>query len=443
MRRLGRPEKITAESRPKRSQFIPKEIKCMFSACDFYPHPSNAELHRVYTDPMGETLIRIKMATLIDSVRVCVSDLEKKGDAAALEKYYHRQCLRNAQRSCEAKDEAESDKLTRSICDELLVLSVNSSLFVEDTVLSMRNINDEYLSILEDYGMNNMYSVDHKKHLKDLLKNRIPAIQFVKSLRKNESETVSLEFHVIQAMDFASSHTTSVETMANLAKILREEALNYRHWELETDFNNFKCPPMLQFFLNQLLFGRFCKSVTGKRDFQLQKTLEISCQFILQNLRTDRQVKHTPKKDEGFRCNVDTPLSVGLPLAIHGKSRDKAYINQLNKLGIGKDYQYILNIEKRTEYAVLKRIEETGLFCLPDFVNEGVNTWFAVDNIDLLEDTPYGQNTFHGTVIVLNQTEDKGAKLINSPLSIPHTLPAKPLKSPLIIEMNPRYKRSL
>ena len=42
-----------------------------------------------------------------------------------------------------------------------------------------------------------------------------------------------------------------------------------------------------------------------------------------------------------------------------------------------------MNIEKRIEFAVLKRMEETG--DLPDFVKKGINIWFAIDNIDLLE----------------------------------------------------------
>ena len=61
----------------------------------------------------------------------------------------------------------------RSICDEMLVLSVKSSLFVEDTMLSMRDSNNEYLPILEDYSINNTYSFDHKKHPKYLHKNFI------------------------------------------------------------------------------------------------------------------------------------------------------------------------------------------------------------------------------------------------------------------------------
>ena len=75
---------------------------------------------------------------------------------------------------------------------------------------------------------------------------------------------------------------------------------------------------------------------------------------------------------------------------------------------IGSDYKFVLDIEKRVEQSVLQRIVETGGFCLPNFVKQDVNIWFAIDNIDLLEDTLTGQNTFHGTVIVLNQRAEDG-----------------------------------
>ena len=58
---------------------------------------------------------------------------------------------------------------------------------------------------------------------------------------------------------------------------------------------------------------------------------------------------------------------------------------------------------------------------MPQFVKKDINTWFAVDNIDLLEDIPTGQNTFHGTVIVINQ-QDEGGEPINPPLTIPEKL---------------------
>jgi hypothetical protein len=127
---------------------------------------------------------------------------------------------------------------------------------------------------------------------------------------------------------------------------------------------------------------------------------------------SDRQVKHQPKKNDGFYQTVQTPISIGLPLAIHSRICDKNLLNNLSEVYIGSDYQRIIDLEKRVKQGVLQRMKETGGFCLPDFVKKEVNIWFAVDNIDLLEDTPTGHNTFHCTVIVTNERAVDG-ELIN------------------------------
>jgi hypothetical protein len=74
---------------------------------------------------------------------------------------------------------------------------------------------------------------------------------------KNESQTVSLASHVSEAMEFALSFSNPLESMVTLASMMREEALQYRNWKFEKDLNDFEYTPMLQFFLNQFLFGRF------------------------------------------------------------------------------------------------------------------------------------------------------------------------------------------
>ena len=108
--------------------------------------------------------------------------------------------------------------------------------------------------------------------------------------------------------------------------------------------------------------------------------------------------------------------------------RDRNLVNNLSDVYIGSDYRKIIDIEKGVEQAVLGRMIETGGYCLPDFVKTGVNIGLAVDNIDLLEDTPNGQNTFHGTVIVINQRNVDGEKVqvgkepVNQPLVIPEKL---------------------
>ena len=197
--------------------------------------------------------------------------------------------------------------------------------------------------------------------------------------------------------------------------------MEYRNWSFNGNFEDFKNPPLLQFFLTYLLFGRHVHRVSETRNEEVDKIVDLSCQLLIQNSRTDRQVKHKPKKDDVFLQTLQTPLSVGLPLAAHPRVRDRNLVNNLSDVYIGSDYRKIIDIEKRVEQAVLGRMIKTGGYCLPDFVKKGVDIWFAVDNIDLLEDTPNGQNTFHGTVIVINQRNVDGEP-VNQPLVITEKL---------------------
>ncbi len=63
----------------------------------------------------------------------------------------------------------------------------------------------------------------------------------------------------------------------------------------------------------------------------------------------------------------------------------------LTTVHLGTSYNNILNIEKRIENAI---------------VNKGIPIFFAADNVDFLEDTPYGHGTFHSTIIIMYQEED-------------------------------------
>lgn len=77
--------------------------------------------------------------------------------------------------------------------------------------------------------------------------------------------------------------------------------------------------------------------------------VDVACQFAVQNTRPDHQVKHQSKANEGFKQTMKTPLSVGLPLAIHSRVRDKNLVNTLSDMyvHIGSDYKFVLDIKKR------------------------------------------------------------------------------------------------
>ena len=64
-------------------------------------------------------------------------------------------------------------------------------------------------------------------------------------------------------------------------------------------------------------------TISGMRNEELVKTVDVACQFLVQNTRSDRQVNHQPKKNDQFQLSVQTPLSIGLPLAIHSRVRTR------------------------------------------------------------------------------------------------------------------------
>ena len=105
-------------------------------------------------------------------------------------------------------------------------------------------------------------------------------------------------------------------------------------------------------------------------------------------------------------------------------------MSTLSSLFLGTGYKNILDIQKRVEDGVLRHMQNTSdlCVCLPDFLKKDVSLSFALDNIDMLEDTPYGQNTFHGVIMVLNQPDDQTALPVQPPFTIPSKLPSKRLK---------------
>ena len=157
-----------------------------------------------------------------------------------------------------------------------------------------------------------------------------------------------------------------VTYLKHISRLLREELLDHRSWSFNGSLDDFSSPPLLQFFLCQLLFGRHVIKVSETRNEEVQKTVDLACQFLTQNTRSDRQVQIQPKNEGRFLQTVQTPLSIGLPLAVHSRFRDKSLINNLSEVYIGSDYRKILNIEKRLEQGILQRMVDSGGFCLQE-----------------------------------------------------------------------------
>ena len=105
--------------------------------------------------------------------------------------------------------------------------------------------------------------------------------------------------------------------------------------------------------------------------FHLFGLLDHVCQVYVQNVKSDRQIRFDGKGT--FNQTAETPLSVGMPLCVHSRSRDYNLVKTLSDAYVGVDYRKLIDLEKRIEYAVLDRCSKTGYMCLPDFVNYYLN----------------------------------------------------------------------
>ena len=155
-------------------------------------------------------------------------------------------------------------------------------------------------------------------------------------------------------------------------------------------------------------------TISGMRNEELVKTVDVACQFLVQNTRIDRQVNHQPKKERSVSAYCpDAPLNWPAPRHPF-PSADKNLVNNLSEVYIGSDYRRMLDLEKRVEQAVLQRIKETVGFCLPDFFMKGNNIWFDIDNIDLLED--WTEHVPRHRIVIIQRADD--GEPVNQPLVI-------------------------
>ncbi|KAG0727305.1 hypothetical protein GWK47_034937 [Chionoecetes opilio] len=136
---------------------------------------------------------------------------------------------------------------------------------------------------LKRYRVDVNESENYRKYLKRLISERLPEVKFVTSLRRNEPDRLVLSTAVTMAMDYRSSMMTDDEIVGhlkNVANLLREEMLQQRSWScLQAASVIFENPSLLQFFMSHLLFGSHVVKVSGIRDQEVDKTVDVSCQF--------------------------------------------------------------------------------------------------------------------------------------------------------------------
>ena len=171
----------------RRGSSEPKHKSCAFLCSK----PCDDDLHLVQTDVMGKRFLEIRDQTKDENVRSSLSLVKQPGDASAHELWYHRDCLRNAERHCDSLRlyfPGLDSNIGKCVSDTDIINAVKCSLS-SGVVLNRKEVSEDYMSMLSENGVT-LGSSHYKKHLKLLIKKNVPVVEFVKPHRLNESEQV-------------------------------------------------------------------------------------------------------------------------------------------------------------------------------------------------------------------------------------------------------------
>ncbi|XP_048583519.1 uncharacterized protein LOC5522137 [Nematostella vectensis] len=249
----------------------------------------------------------------------------------------------------------------------------------------------------------------HRKSLKQLLKDKIPDVDFHRPKRVNEPERVSVKIGRDQAIQIAEEQNEidddEMKTLFDAAALIRKSIKKCKKWEFTGSFEDItdeNVPRELVSFFRWVIQGPFDLSLQHEsKSNEINKRAMSLTESTVAMFLPDRQVRH--KKAETTRMRSEMPHQLAIGLAIHQAVRSKELINLLHGFGLAVDYNRVLRVESQIESNVLQRMEENdGIYLPPDIV-KGRHVFFVIDNVDFAEDTPDGKRTFHGTAMAIYQ----------------------------------------
>ena len=98
-----------------------------------------------------------------------------------------------------------------------------------------------------------------------------------------------------------------------------------------------------------------------------------------------------------------TPKHIGLGLSMHQATRSKELVNLLNAAGRSVSYDMIRRIDTSIAKKLIDDLEHNDFVPVPTNIAKDTFCQFAADNIDILEETLDGKDTFHATQMVVFQ----------------------------------------
>jgi hypothetical protein len=183
-------------------------------------------------------------------------------------------------------------------------------------------------------------------------------------------------------------------------------------------------PQELMFFVRWMIQSpnSVCSEYRSK---EIECSVNLICQQILNNFKSDRQIKYNPRSStSSLRSCCETPPSVGLSLHSHHNHRSKKDIALLSAASVGISYRRVNEITNEIAESALDCMNNHGGIYIPPKLYKGIPVRGSADNIDAKVDTPDGKNSFHGTASSVYQRTpiDENQATVCKPLELSRTL---------------------
>lgn len=345
-----------------------------------------------------------------------LNSITSASDAVANDTIYHLQCWvkaqRNARQDSEDANVQEFDLTSQVVSDIELLNMIEFTLSCPSgAVLNMNMINKRYKQLLQENGMcENDMKENYKPYLKELITNNIPNAKFIKSLRVNEPENILTDDTETGVVDAAvkRSNYDEMNLVYEVASLVRKELLQEKQWKFTGSFTNFTVPKLLSTLLKWILIGPSVDLNENNDNKELTKTVSSISQVVMQAVKTKRQVQYSSKENSNRSSysTKETPLSVGLGLFLHQKTRSKDIIEMLSSLNLSCSYEKVLTIKESIAEEIIEQMNNNNGIYIPNTISPNKPLYFAIDNTDVQVDTPDGRGQLHGTAQVIYQQKD-------------------------------------
>ena len=386
---------------------------------------------------MGRKFVAIKSLCKSESICARLAFIYNDQDAFAQNMNYHVDCLIKETRVIETTPAAtnttqESNNISKAICDieiskkvEYVITNDNES---EYPATDMNTINDTYVALLKEYGVTLNLENNYKKHLKKIILESIPEIDFAKRAPKPDIVfSKQVKEKIMTKCDEAADIVDDLEVLFKASQIILREITEMKEWNFTGKFNDFDTPQELQQLMKWIISGPHT-SLNVERQSQNEASSRNLAQHIISSFRSTRQVNYKPKTNSTYHKTKRTPLPVGLALTSYQASRSRSDIETLHDMQFSVTYDDVERITARMAIAVMDDVKNnTQGVHVPPFVKHGVRPLFAIDNIDLGSDA----GSFHGADLLIAQKEESGAPLLGHDLKLDPNVQNKSLESSL------------